>query len=227
MAYRHETLCNELSFIVDAVKTDVGTNPPEWFTTPAEAVPEYYLGDKEAWYVRRHIIFIHILIKLYDTDFKGVLTILCGPRCRNGPWPPWFLDCIQRCIYELCHSLCVSLYWVIFFWRVWSALVDLDIWTIISLKSWFRIGTFIQKQKIKWFLLLVLIIAKLALLAQCFLSLAFMHVTKAFIWSTGLKLNVDWIKCELNSVNCMMLSEALLWNQYHKPLLCSQLWKID
>ncbi|XP_037622467.1 AMP deaminase 3b isoform X2 [Sebastes umbrosus] len=29
MAYRHETLCNELSFIVDAVKTDVGTNPPE------------------------------------------------------------------------------------------------------------------------------------------------------------------------------------------------------
>ncbi|XP_040017796.2 AMP deaminase 3 isoform X1 [Gasterosteus aculeatus] len=29
MAYRHETLCNELSFLVDAVKTDVATNPPE------------------------------------------------------------------------------------------------------------------------------------------------------------------------------------------------------
>ncbi|XP_075945705.1 AMP deaminase 3b isoform X1 [Anarhichas minor] len=29
MAYRHETLCNELSFLVDAVKTDVGTNLPE------------------------------------------------------------------------------------------------------------------------------------------------------------------------------------------------------
>ncbi|KAM8892635.1 AMP deaminase 3b isoform 2-T2 [Spinachia spinachia] len=29
MAYRHETLCNELSFLVDAVKTDVATNAPE------------------------------------------------------------------------------------------------------------------------------------------------------------------------------------------------------
>ncbi|XP_039663609.1 AMP deaminase 3b isoform X1 [Perca fluviatilis] len=29
MAYRHETLCNELSFLVDAVKADVGNNPPE------------------------------------------------------------------------------------------------------------------------------------------------------------------------------------------------------
>ncbi|XP_068578787.1 AMP deaminase 3-like isoform X1 [Cebidichthys violaceus] len=29
MAYRHETLCNELSFLVDAVKTDVCTNIPE------------------------------------------------------------------------------------------------------------------------------------------------------------------------------------------------------
>ncbi|XP_029290488.1 AMP deaminase 3b isoform X2 [Cottoperca gobio] len=29
MAYRYETLCNELSFLVDAVKTDVGTNPAE------------------------------------------------------------------------------------------------------------------------------------------------------------------------------------------------------
>uniref|UniRef100_A0A665WQ56 AMP deaminase n=1 Tax=Echeneis naucrates TaxID=173247 RepID=A0A665WQ56_ECHNA len=27
MAYRHETLCNELSFLVDAVKTEVGTSP--------------------------------------------------------------------------------------------------------------------------------------------------------------------------------------------------------
>ncbi|XP_071347149.1 AMP deaminase 3b isoform X1 [Trachinotus anak] len=29
MAYRHETLCNELSFLVDAVKTEVGTSPVE------------------------------------------------------------------------------------------------------------------------------------------------------------------------------------------------------
>uniref|UniRef100_A0A3B4T8B0 AMP deaminase n=1 Tax=Seriola dumerili TaxID=41447 RepID=A0A3B4T8B0_SERDU len=29
MAYRHETLCNELSFLVDAVRTEVGTSPPE------------------------------------------------------------------------------------------------------------------------------------------------------------------------------------------------------
>ncbi|XP_020492105.1 AMP deaminase 3b isoform X1 [Labrus bergylta] len=29
MAYRHETLCNELSFLVDAVKADVGTSPTE------------------------------------------------------------------------------------------------------------------------------------------------------------------------------------------------------
>ncbi|XP_044048335.1 AMP deaminase 3b isoform X2 [Siniperca chuatsi] len=29
MAYRHETLCNELSFLVDAVKTDVGTSSTE------------------------------------------------------------------------------------------------------------------------------------------------------------------------------------------------------
>lgn len=29
MAYRHETLCNELSFLVEAVKADVGTNPTE------------------------------------------------------------------------------------------------------------------------------------------------------------------------------------------------------
>lgn len=29
MAYRHETLCNELSFLVDAVKADVGTNQTE------------------------------------------------------------------------------------------------------------------------------------------------------------------------------------------------------
>lgn len=30
MAYRHETLRNELSFLVDAVKADVGTNPTDW-----------------------------------------------------------------------------------------------------------------------------------------------------------------------------------------------------
>lgn len=30
MAYRHETLCNELSFLVDAVKTEVGTASSEW-----------------------------------------------------------------------------------------------------------------------------------------------------------------------------------------------------
>ncbi|XP_071382086.1 AMP deaminase 3b [Centroberyx affinis] len=29
MAYRHETLCNELSFLVDAVKTEAGTSPAE------------------------------------------------------------------------------------------------------------------------------------------------------------------------------------------------------
>uniref|UniRef100_A0A8D0A7K2 AMP deaminase n=1 Tax=Sander lucioperca TaxID=283035 RepID=A0A8D0A7K2_SANLU len=29
MAYRHETLCNELSFLVDAVKADIGNNPPK------------------------------------------------------------------------------------------------------------------------------------------------------------------------------------------------------
>lgn len=29
MAYRHETLCNELSFLVGAVKADVSTNPTE------------------------------------------------------------------------------------------------------------------------------------------------------------------------------------------------------
>ncbi|TNN00123.1 hypothetical protein fugu_011369 [Takifugu bimaculatus] len=29
VAYRHETLCNELSFLVDAVKADVGNNPTE------------------------------------------------------------------------------------------------------------------------------------------------------------------------------------------------------
>lgn len=29
MSYRHETLCNELSFLVDAVKADDGTNPTE------------------------------------------------------------------------------------------------------------------------------------------------------------------------------------------------------
>lgn len=30
MAYRHETLCNELSFIVDAVKTEVMNSLCEW-----------------------------------------------------------------------------------------------------------------------------------------------------------------------------------------------------
>lgn len=29
MAYRHETLCNELSFLVDAVKADVGSSQTE------------------------------------------------------------------------------------------------------------------------------------------------------------------------------------------------------
>ena len=41
MAYRHETLSNELSFLVDAVKTEVGNSPAEWLSASAQSVPGY------------------------------------------------------------------------------------------------------------------------------------------------------------------------------------------
>lgn len=47
LAYRHETLCNELSFLVDAVKTEFGGPSTEWFTMAAETETEYILGYKE------------------------------------------------------------------------------------------------------------------------------------------------------------------------------------
>ena len=46
MSYRHETLCNELSFLVDAVKADVGTSPCEWLTMAAQTGPEHFLSDE-------------------------------------------------------------------------------------------------------------------------------------------------------------------------------------
>lgn len=39
MAYRYETLCNELSFLVDAVRADVGISLTQWLPTGAQTHP--------------------------------------------------------------------------------------------------------------------------------------------------------------------------------------------